>query len=124
MTVSLILVYQMTLRICHYYRTEDSSQSVTVLEEGRSQGGGGNRNNKRSILVIARVKRMVPGVITSDQVLKTTLELMKFKDKTPRDSDKGKGQDQAWLGPSKGQGSRHDQALSDRHGQGSHSSSM
>ena len=24
------------------------------------------RNNKRSILVIARVKRMVPGVITSD----------------------------------------------------------
>lgn len=66
MTVSLILVYQMTLRICHYYRTEDSSQSVTVLEEGRSQGGGGNRNNKRSTLVIARVKRMVPGVITSD----------------------------------------------------------
>lgn len=39
----------MTPRHHDYYRTEDSSQSVTVLEEGRSQEGGGNSKKQLKI---------------------------------------------------------------------------
>ena len=53
---SVTIIGQRTaLRASLFWRKEGARKEEEIV-----------RNNKRSILVIARVKRMVPGVITSD----------------------------------------------------------